>query len=238
VEVVRRGVVHHVDVGIRRQGLEAAVGLRHAERVGLPAGGRLVARGDATTSTSQAGGRRRCGGRRQSRPTRPMPMRFILSPPSEREPVQASACFANSKHFFTLAATSRCPGIRTRCRPGSATSLSSRAAAPRGSAVSPWPHGVLSPWFFLRSFRCRLVDVRVNAREYTRPDHSLPTRSGRRRGLTLKYFDIFIAAAKLSGVANSFGVGGYSEWPCSRRQSCVVGDGAIRLATVICVEWS
>ena len=51
--------------------------------------------------------------------------------------------------------------------------------------------------------------------------------------LTLKYFDIFIAAAKLSGVANSFGSLMF-EWPCRPTTIlCLSAIGAIRFATVI-----
>ena len=54
--------------------------------------------------------------------------------------------------------------------------------------------------------------------------------------LTLRYFDIFIAAAKLSGVANSFGSVMF-EWPCRPTTIlCLSASGAIRFATVICVD--
>ena len=53
---------------------------------------------------------------------------------------------------------------------------------------------------------------------------------------TLKYFDIFIAAAKLSGVANSFGSVTF-EWPCiATIVLCFSASGAIRFATSSVVE--
>ena len=54
--------------------------------------------------------------------------------------------------------------------------------------------------------------------------------------LTLKYFDIFTASAKLSGDANSPGLS-TSEWPCiATTIRCFSANGAIRLATSIVVE--
>ena len=46
VQVIRRRVVHDVDVGVGDERLVAPVRLRHAERIGLLPGGRLAARGN------------------------------------------------------------------------------------------------------------------------------------------------------------------------------------------------
>ena len=54
--------------------------------------------------------------------------------------------------------------------------------------------------------------------------------------LTLKYFDIFIAAAKLSGVANSFGSVRF-EWLCMPTTIlCLSANGATRFATSSVVD--
>ncbi len=54
--------------------------------------------------------------------------------------------------------------------------------------------------------------------------------------LTLKYCDIFSAAAKLSGVANSFGSLMF-EWPCRPTTIlCLSASGAIRFATSSVVD--
>ena len=53
---------------------------------------------------------------------------------------------------------------------------------------------------------------------------------------TLKYFDIFMAAAKLSGVANSFG-SSTLEWPCiATTIRCFSANGWIRFATSSVVD--
>jgi hypothetical protein len=54
--------------------------------------------------------------------------------------------------------------------------------------------------------------------------------------LILKYFDIFVAAAKLSGVANSLGSATF-ECPCiATIVRCLSANGAIRFATSSVVD--
>ena len=157
VQIVRRGVVHDVHVGIGDERLVAAVRLRDAERVGLASRRRLGARRRwRRRRRSRGAGPRRCDGRRRSR-GRPGPCRSASSGRESRERLLRVG--EALLHFFDR----RCPrrDTRTRCRRESATARASAAAAPRGSACRPVPHGMLSPWFFLRSLRCRFVMLGV-----------------------------------------------------------------------------
>ena len=148
VQVVRRRVVDDVDVGIGDERLVAAVRLRDAERVRLAARGRLAARRDRRRRRrSRAGGPRRCGARRRS-PGRPGPSRCVSrAAPASRTPSTSSL------------PRSTCPrrGTRIRCRRGIGHFSFFSSCSTSRIGVSPWPHGMLSPWFFLRSFRCRFV---------------------------------------------------------------------------------
>ena len=97
VQVVRRRVVHDVDVGIGDQRLVAAVRLRHAERVGLPARRRVAARRDRDhVDEAESAHGVDVVGADEARADQ-----AHADACHQLVGLQASACFAYSKHFFT-----------------------------------------------------------------------------------------------------------------------------------------
>src|SRR2546425_12795627 len=100
--------------------------------------------------------------------------------------------------------------------------------------VSPSPQGTLGPWFFLRSFKCRLVMRAWCSLIYATASKLAAVKWPISR-LAPMYLPYDMAVAKISGVANSFG-SGRLEWPCPPKMILYFsGNGATRLGTLTCV---